>query len=83
VLVTPFGRTSRIEELGGWTALMLILGIRTYPGLRTPSFAVEVWLKLMADAASIHVVHTTTDKKRPKGLMENPPDSQRLGFGAG
>jgi hypothetical protein len=60
---------------------MLIFGIRTYPGLRTPSFAVEVWLKLMADVPSINAVHTTD--KNPKGLMENPPNLQRLSFGAG
>jgi len=35
VLVAPLGSTSRIEELGGRTELMLIFGILTYPGLNT------------------------------------------------
>ena len=32
VLVFPAGSTNRIELLGGFTLLMLTLGIRAYPG---------------------------------------------------
>src|SRR5260370_42348877 len=54
VLVTPFGRTSRIVELGGWTELMLILGILTYPGLMAGrfSFGGGVWPRLVGEGSS-------------------------------
>src|ERR1700684_2309617 len=76
VLVTPLGSTNRIEELGSCTALMLIFGIRAYPGFMAFrfSFGDGVWQKVVAAVPSRNTLHTET--KRTKALMEISPTSQ-------
>src|ERR1700676_1841946 len=74
VLVTPLGSTNRIEELGSFTALMLIFGIRTYPGFMAfrLSFGDGFWQKLVAAVPSRNTQHTET--KRTKALIQFPPN---------